>query len=71
MGLGKITSQEQLYDLGELIGFLNFPYIIFVFIYLLARDKPLGKEQNESKPLIRQNAHYFVLLYNSISTTGT
>ena len=70
MGLGKITSQEQLYNLGVLIFALASLYFFIVLIYLLARDRPLDKEQNENNPLIRQNAHYFVLLCWFIANGG-
>ena len=71
MGLGRMTLQEQLYELGGLIFDLAMLYSIFVVSYLLARDKPLDKEQNENNPLIRQNAHYVVLLFYFISSAGT
>jgi len=71
MGLGRMTLQEQLYELGGLIFDLAMLYSIFVVSYLLARDKPLDKEQNENNPLIRQNAHYFVLLFFGIGVAGT
>ena len=69
IGLGRITSQEQLLRLGELIGGLAMFYVIFVVVYLLARDKPLDKKQNNN-PLIRQNAHYYVLLFSGIGISG-
>jgi len=64
LGLGLMTWGLAVVGLPTLL------YSIFVPSYLLARDKPLDKEQNENNPLIRQNAHYVVLLFYFIGVAG-